>query len=318
MILIYGPTGVGKSDVAERIAQQIGGHIVNSDMGQCYAPLSIGTAKPEYSKSSVPHHLFDWVTEPRVITVAEYRARLQEVLESIWAQNAIPILVGGSSFYISSLFFPPIIADADQVIDSSLYSPEDQRWKQLYELDPDRANQIHPNDVYRITRALDIIFSGRGKASSFQPEYKPLAPYYLGYMIRNRDELYDRIDARVDQMLQAGWIEEVNTLMNTEWEPFLLKKKIIGYDDIIHYLHGEKSKAAYAHLTATIAQKTRNYAKRQMTFARSFLAKLQQAQEHNAHVPGVIEEVNLTLLSVDLYIKELLSGSITSLCGSKR
>ena len=108
VIIIYGPTGVGKTECADYIASRLPIEIINCDMGQFYTPLSIGTAKPDWKAASVPHHLFDVIDTPKLFTVLEYRKRVQAIVHTIWKANKIPIIIGGSSFYISSLFFPPL------------------------------------------------------------------------------------------------------------------------------------------------------------------------------------------------------------------
>lgn len=108
MIIISGPTAAGKSDFALELAEKIPSEIINMDMGQMYAALSIGTAKPDWQSSSIVHHLFDSIDSPRNYTVVEYRKNVLEILEGIWAKKKLPIVVGGSGFYLKSLFFPPI------------------------------------------------------------------------------------------------------------------------------------------------------------------------------------------------------------------
>ena len=107
MLIIFGPTAVGKTDFALKVAERVPAEIVNMDVGQLYTPLSIGTAKPNWRSETVPHHLFDYVDKPRNITVVEYRKILLEVLEDIWQRGKLPIIVGGSGFYLKSIFFPP-------------------------------------------------------------------------------------------------------------------------------------------------------------------------------------------------------------------
>ena len=114
MIIIYGPTAVGKTDAAFKIAEHISAEIINADVGQFYTPLLIGTAKPDWKKSPVPHHLFDILDEPKDLTVAQYRELLIPVLDEIWRRNNIPIIVSGSGFYLTYIFFPPEANTIDQ------------------------------------------------------------------------------------------------------------------------------------------------------------------------------------------------------------
>lgn len=297
IIIIYGPTGVGKTDCALSLAQTRGGEIINMDMGALYAPLTIGTAKPDWQSSAIPHHLFDVIDMPRQVTVAEYRELLIPILESIWKQGNVPILVGGSGFYLKSLFFPP---QGAPICKSSAYEniPDDQLWNHLVHIDPDRAQSIDSHDLYRIRRALDIWYATGKKPSEYVPLFQPIAPFELYFLMRDRRELYERINERVVQMINAGWIEEVQRLVGTEWELFLHEKKIIGYDDILLYLTTKKTELDKKNMISAIQQKTRNYAKRQFTFWRSLQKDLQDAlheyTDSNLVTRSCLYEINLT------------------------
>lgn len=295
--VFYGPTGVGKTDVALQFANAIPSEIVNMDMGQCYTPLTIGTAKPLWQAMQTPHHLFDILHEPYSMTVVEYRERCLAELRAIWSRGNLPILVGGSGFYLHALLFPVSVHQA--IVDSSIaHVNHNSLWNQLNSIDPDRAAAIHPNDSYRLERALNIWYSTGKKPSTYLPHYQPPAPYTVHCLLRNRNELYDRINKRVLCMIQDGWIEEAQSLLGTGWESFLYEKKIIGYPALLDYITHRQN------LQTTIAfiqQKTRNYAKRQISFWNK-LEKDLRATESNIDIAGI----NLTLLDVDLYIKQLL------------
>ena len=306
-IIIIGPTGVGKSDVAERIAQHIPAAIVNGDMGQWYTPLTIGTAKPDWKNSATPHYLFDILNEPALFTVAQYRQSVLGVVKDLGKQKKIPIIVGGSSFYIKSLLFPPL--GGATIVDEESLGCVDDRWQQLQKVDPQRAAQLHPHDIYRITRALALYQQTGVCASTLVPQFSPFSPFILINVIRDRAQLHERINERVKSMLSAGWIDEVNCLLETEWESFLLHKKIIGYPEIIAYLSSTEQEDRHL-LEEAIAQKTRAYAKRQMSFNRSLVASLQQFC-HDKNV-CCVQELNLTLTDVELYIKQLLDHSLIS------
>lgn len=311
IIIVFGPTGVGKTHFADLLAAELPAEIVNADMGQFFTPLTIGTAKPNWRNSPIPQHLFDIVNEPRLITVTEYRDRVMSAFENIWARNNIPILVGGSGFYLQSLFFPPegahIISDAHEKMAETKFAPEVDRWRQLYEIDPQRALRIHPHDLYRINRALTIYFTTGKKPSDQQPRYQPLASYCFVSLMRDRKQLYDTIDTRARVMLQDGWMEETQRLIGTEWQEFLINKKIIGYDDIIHYLlQSEKCEVDCEELVSVISQKTRNYAKRQITFGTYLMDNLQKAISDYNDTRSVCYEFNLTNADAQLYINQLL------------
>lgn len=299
MIIVYGPTGVGKTAFVDELTQTIPAEIINLDMGQLYTPLTIGTAKPDWQSASIPHHLFDVIDKPKQCTVVAYRALVEKTMREVWRKNNIPILVGGSAFYLKSLFFPPISSDVKEFeIDDA-----DDLWEQLHTIDPDRAQKIPKQDTYRIKRALALYKSTGKKPSEFMPVYDPPAQYLLLCLTRDRSQLYQRIDERVVQMMDAGWLDEVKQFLGTEWEPFILEKKIIGYDDLIIYL--QKKNKPFDELVAAIQKRTRNYAKRQMTFWRMLKRQLEDATAGLFPNQNRIEEVNLTCTDLHLYIKQL-------------
>lgn len=303
MIIIFGPTGVGKTDFGETLARKIPAEIVNADLGQFYTPLSIGTAKPNWQTSPIPQHLFDIINEPRVMSVTEYRDRALQTFNDIWARGKIPIIIGGSGFYIKSLFFPPQAGSVNAEIN---YPVEGDGWKQLYTIDAERALKIHPNDSYRIKRALSIYYATGRKPSEYQPSYQPVGSFCFVYLTRQRQDLYTRIDQRVKIMFDAGWIEEVERLQGTAWESFLKKKKLIGYDDILEYLEGNKKERQLNALIDLIAQKTRNYAKRQITLGNQLFGQLENVLFQTSDKTSSCVQFDLTCPPIELYINQLL------------
>jgi tRNA dimethylallyltransferase len=304
IIIICGPTGVGKSDFAELLAQQISGEIVNMDLGQFYTPLSIGTAKPDWRNAHVPHHLFDILNTAKNFTVVDYRQRLLETCNGLWKRNVTPVVVGGSMFYLKSLFFPPM----GHSVETAASNGPDSTWEELNAIDPDRAAALHKNDAYRINRAMEIWRTKGIKPSQYQPNLEMPCNVIMLYLTRNRDELYARIDKRVIMMLQAGWLDEVRPLCNTPWETFLHEKKLIGYNELLSYLHQSNAADDFENIIGIIQQRSRHYAKRQETFWRGF-EKMLKAAYQEIKTPEYsleTETVNLTLWDVNLYIKQLL------------
>ena len=284
IIIITGSTCVGKTDFAIELAEKVSGEIINIDVGQFYFPLTIGTAKPDWKNETIPHHFFDILDSPKDLTVFEYRQLLIPKLNEIFQKNKTPILVGGSGFYIQSLLFPPTVKNAPNKFNINENQKIDNNWEKLFSIDPKRAEQINKNDVYRIDRALQIWQTTGKLPSDYVPEYNPPSAYSLYILERERSELYQRINKRVYKMFNEGWIDEVRSL-KPEWKEYLKKKKIIGYDDIIKFL--DSSEESYEHdfeeLIRVIAQKVRNYAKRQSTFFKSLEKKILKA-EKDAHI----------------------------------
>lgn len=351
ILVIYGPTGVGKTDFALEIASRIPAEIINMDVGQFYTPLSIGTAKPDWKASPIPHHLFDVIDKPENFTVTDYRRICTQLIQDIWNRGKLPILVGGSGFYLKSLFFPPLELESNVWSESgsgfdiapdkqdtepdflgrAAEMPTPALWDHLYGLDPVRAQELNKNDRYRIMRALTIFYSSGKKPSDCKPIYAPIYAATIIFLTRDRKELYQRIDTRVELMMEHGWIAETQELLGTPWEQFVLKKKLIGYNEIIELLRDQnfsrqlrdsghssicgengdnKSWQAeqWRHIVAAIQQRTRHYAKRQHTFW-NMLLKLFEANKEKIKEEKEIktDTVNLTLIPGDLYINRLIS-----------
>ena len=268
-IVIAGATGVGKTDLALLLARHMKIEIVNADLGQFYAPFTIGTAKPAWQTDPIPHHLFDIYTAPHVSTAVQYRQRLRACLDEIWQRGNIPVIVGGSTFYVESIFFEPIELGHKE---TNAVKPLEISWQRLYCIDPERALKIHPHDYYRIERAL-ILWNTTGVLPSLQqPIFSPLCDFSFVYLTRDRNDLYERINKRVHIMFEQGWLEEVKALIGTQWIDFINTKKFIGYPEILEFI--ENKAYSYDELIAIIAQKTRNYAKRQETYWRRLKNKL--------------------------------------------
>lgn len=313
MLIITGPTGVGKTELSLSIADKLNGEIINVDVGQFYKPISIGTAKPNWEAEKIPHHFFDIINDPKDFTVNEYYSLAIEKINEIRSRNKMPIFVGGSGFYIQSLLFPPITQIKSDQISSYSNINSLNLWQKLYEIDPERALKINKNDIYRIERALQIWNQTGIKPSHFLPKYNPLSDFVLLVLTRQRDDLYNRINKRVIQMLDQGWINEVRTL-GYDWIPFLKEKKLIGYDDILQFIECNQE-CDEELLVSTIQKKVRNYAKRQLTFFKTLSKKIINAEllneKQNIYAKKIIW-ADLTLPDVNLYINQL-SLSLKSL-----
>jgi tRNA dimethylallyltransferase len=305
MLIVYGPTGVGKTDVALAIAQHIPAEIINMDMGQFYAPLSIGTAKPDWKNSDVPHHLFDIIDTPVNYTVTEYRTLLYKTVEEVLQRGRLPILVGGSGFYLHALLFPPQVAIGDSDI-SSFYPTGTDLWSELYAIDPKRALSIDKSDEYRIKRALTIWHSTGKLPSSYAPIYQPEVDFIIIFLERDRQELKERINGRVLEMFEHGWIAEAKALIETPWKQFIQRKNLIGYSEIFDYLSSKKSDVDFRLMVNSISAQTRQYAKRQFTFWRKLEREIKKERQYTGTSIGCLETVNLTNTDIHLYINELL------------
>jgi len=281
VIIIAGPTASGKSDAALAAAELIGGEIVNADMAQMYTRVSIGTAKPlDIPQSAIPHHLFDICDEPTDFNVVRYRAILLDAIAEIASRGKTPILVGGSLFYIKSLFFPPVeSARSDIPLPAEvLLLPMKQQWDLLNSIDPIRAQEVHMHDVYRIRRALAIWFGSGVRPSLHKPLFEPPFMYDFFFIAPPLELLAERINKRTVAMLQDGWVREVEGLMGDQaWRSLIEAKGFIGYKEIATWIESGSPYEEFEALTSCIQEETRRYAKRQLTFWRSFSKQLEEA-----------------------------------------
>ncbi|MGB8468411.1 MAG: tRNA (adenosine(37)-N6)-dimethylallyltransferase MiaA [Candidatus Babeliales bacterium] len=304
IIIIYGPTAVGKSAFALALAHRINGEIINADMGQLYGPFGIGTAKPSVDQQEgVPHWLYGCIDEPVDYSGPTYRAAVIEQVAAIRARARVPIIVGGSGFYCMSLLStatPLHTRDSLAVpVGAESIEGSDVQWDTLARIDPVRAKAIHPNDTYRIARAIAVWHATRTLPSAYQPIYSPIGEYTVIHLTADRPVLIERITQRTRAMLAHGWIEECVQLQGTAWQPFIERKGLIGYETVFESLRSNGPIDAEA-LVHTIAQKTAAYAKRQETYARMLIKKI-------GSWGGDAQVFNLTLSDIDLYLNQLVS-----------
>jgi tRNA dimethylallyltransferase len=265
--LILGPTATGKSELAVAIAEHLDGEIISADARAIYRELNIGTAKPPpHLRARVPHHLIDLLDPTEHYDVMRFRHDVLRVLEEIRARGRLPIVVGGSTLYISALtgtlFAGP---KADPQIRQRLEAqPQEHLRKRLEEIDPEAAQRIHPNDKVRTVRALEVYELTGLPISRWHKESKVPFPYQftkIGLTL-NRKILYERINARVEQMLASGLLEEAKAL-RAKLTPEMPAYRTIGYEELFQYLDG---KISYDEAVRLINKHTREYAKRQIIY----------------------------------------------------
>ena len=268
IIVITGPTCLGKSDTALAIAKKINAEIINGDAFQCYKEMEIGVAKPpkEYFKE-VPHHLYSFVDVDHDYSIAEYQINLRNKIDELLSKGKNIIIVGGSGLYIRSALYDYDFKE-NKKVDMSKYEAMDNRTlhDELRKVDPRQARIIHMNNRKRVLRAIEIYLSSGETKSSLvdKQEHKPI--YDVKFLVReiDRDELYSRINKRVDLMYEMGLENEVKNLYKKYGnKPHALQA--IGYKEIIAALEGEYSLKDAKEI---IKKNSRNYAKRQLTFVR--------------------------------------------------
>ncbi len=284
VIIITGPTASGKTALSERLVVDLQGAIINADLGQFYTPLTIGTAKPAWRLLPFESHLFDWVDTPRDVSVVAFKDAVDRLVTNMQQRKVTPIIVGGSSFYIKSLFYPPREIPIVNIVDKAALEmlSSDELWQRLYDVDSERAVTIEKTDRYRLMRALSLWHSTGQKPSTLKPSFvMPYQQVLLVIVLPERDILRERIYQRALQMMHHdGWIDEVRGLLGTDWQPFVQSKKLVGYSELINWLNSGAQSATLDHVINSINIKTRQYAKRQETF----LKKLSQDISRDARL----------------------------------
>lgn len=276
ILVVVGPTASGKTALGVALAKRLGGEIISADSMQIYKHMNIGTAKVSLDEmQGVPHHLIDCVSPDEEFSVAKYKAAALEAIEAILSRGKLPIIIGGTGLYINSLSLPWDFQKKD--------SDEKIRWrltaeaevlgnKALYErlksVDPVTAEIVHPNNLNRLIRALEIYeLTGKPKSDFDEETKKHSVPY--DYIILgldwDRETLYERINRRVDRMIEDGLIEETKMLIERGYDWNLTAMKAIGYKELKAYLEGESS---LAEAVTILKRDSRHYAKRQMTWFR--------------------------------------------------
>jgi tRNA dimethylallyltransferase len=274
LITVLGPTGSGKTDLALCLAERFNGEIVNCDSVQIYRHFDIGTAKtPLEQRRGIPHHLIDIVEPGEVFTAGDYAARARTVLAEISARNHLPIVAGGTGFYLRALFeglFPG--PRRDPATRTRLAVRERRRPGSLHRilarLDPQSAARIHANDVNKTIRALEVCLLARQPLSKmFEQGRDRLQGFEIVKAGLNppRDALYERLDRRFEHMIAAGLLDEVRRLLQSGVSPESKPFESLGYKQALALVRGELSLEA---ATASAQMETRRYSKRQMTWFR--------------------------------------------------
>ena len=273
VIVIAGPTASGKTALSIALAKQLNGEIINGDALQVYKGVDVGTAKVTHEEmEGIPHHLLSFKEPSESFSVADYQKHVREKLSEITSRGHLPIIVGGTGLYIQSVLYD--FQFIEQAVDTELRRSlevlgQTELWNLLNEKDPDAAKDIHPNNKQRVVRALErVMTSGKGKRQAEQNTGQDALYSFLIFGLeRDRQELYERIDRRVFDMLKNGLVEEVQELLThtpKEAQAF----QAIGYKEVIKHLEGLTS---YEEMIKEIQQNSRRYAKRQFTYFRNKL-----------------------------------------------
>lgn len=274
LIILTGPTAVGKTDLSIRLAKAIGGEIISADSMQVYRYMDIGSAKvtPE-EMQGIPHHLIDVLEPFEDFNVVIFQQLAKKALEEIYAHGKIPIVAGGTGFYIQALLYdidfrenPEGQQIREELEQLAREKGSDYLHAMLAEADPESAQAIHSSNVKRVIRALEYYRQTGEKISEHnEAERQKESPYDFLYYVVNTDRsrLYERIERRVDQMLEQGLVQEVETLKRMGCRRGMVSMQGLGYKEILDYLNGDCTleEAVYV-----LKRDTRHFAKRQITW----------------------------------------------------
>ena len=276
IIVICGPTAVGKTKYAIETALHVDGEVVSCDSMQLYKFMDIGSAKPtEEEQAMVKHYLVDEIDPRDSFSVVKYQKMAKKAIEEIFSKGKTPVIAGGTGLYLNSLLYemdfsaPP----RDSSYRDKLYEEAEKYGPQalhdrLRQMDPDAASRIHPNNTKKVIRALEAAESG-DKVKNFATELKQCTDYSVKLigLTRDRSELYDRINRRVDILVEMGLLDEVKSLLDMGLSESDISMKGIGYKEIIGYYNGEYDMETAINL---VKKNTRRYAKRQLTWFRRY------------------------------------------------
>lgn len=276
LVILTGPTAVGKTALSIKLASEIGGEIISADSMQVYRQMDIGSAKikPE-EMDRIPHHLIDILEPEEEFNVCLFEKLALEAMEQIYERGHIPVVVGGTGFYIQALLYQIDFTEeeTDTAFRDKLWQLGEEKGNHyLHELlrkvDPESAEEIHENNRKRVIRALEFYEnSGKPISTHNKEQRQKTSAYNSCYFVLtdDRKKLYERIESRVDQMLSKGLVDEVRTLKERGCNASMVSMQGLGYKEILEYLDG---RCSLLEAVEKIKKETRHFAKRQLTWFR--------------------------------------------------
>ncbi len=279
VIALFGPTASGKSSLAIELAKKLNGVIISADSMQIYQQMNIGTAKPTpYELAEVPHRMVDICDPTQSFSVYDYKIKAEEEIEKALEQGFVPIVVGGTGLYFDALFYNTDFGEME--IDPAVREHLNARalggegaamLEELSAVDPETAAPLHKKDLKRIIRGLEVyhstgiplsVYKNNSRSKNGKYEFLKI---FLNF--RSREELYQKINLRVDQMIALGLLDETCTLLEKGYFDSPTASQAIGYKELLPYFNGERTLPECVEI---LKQKTRNYAKRQLTWFRRY------------------------------------------------
>ena len=277
LVILAGPTAVGKTELSIRLAKRINGAIISADSMQVYKYMDIGSAKimPD-EMEGVKHYLIDELDPSDEFNIVRFQQMAKDALKEIYANGQIPIVAGGTGFYIQALLYDIDFThqDSDEAFRKEMadYAAEygaEALHEKLKEIDPVSYKTIHANNTKRVIRALEYYrMTGQPISAHNEQEHQKVSPYNFAYFVLtdDRKHLYDRIDYRVDLMMKKGLVDEVKNLYDMGYHKDMVSMQGLGYKELLSYLDGECSLEEAVYI---IKRETRHFAKRQLTWFRN-------------------------------------------------
>lgn len=297
IVTIVGPTAVGKTEIAVKIAEHFNGEIISADSRQVYKYLNIGTAKPTAEqRKRVIFYLIDFLEPDQNYSCGQFARDAERLIEEILSKGKLPIVCGGTGLYVRALFNPlHQLPRADKELKEQLQSMLKEKgldyfYKKLLAFDPEWAKRVGPKDKQRILRGLEVYeitktpLSELIKKEKRKPKYRPK---YIG-IILTRDELYKKIDGRYDRMIDEGLVDEVKNILDMGFKPDCYGLRTIGYKEVVKYLQGEWNLQT---AIEKAKQHTRNFAKRQITWFKK-ISEVNWVNPEKFDVASVLENLN--------------------------
>ncbi|MBC7235776.1 MAG: tRNA (adenosine(37)-N6)-dimethylallyltransferase MiaA [Chloroflexi bacterium] len=273
VLVIVGPTGVGKTALAVELGPQFRGEVVSADSRQIYRHMDIGTAKPTpQERARVPHHLLDLVDPDQELTLAHYQRLAMETMKEIWARGKLPMLVGGTGLYVRAVLegwtvpqVPPNEPLRAQLFRRAEQEGAESLHRELAQVDPAAAERIDARNVRRVIRALEVYHETGRPISELQDKRPPSYRTLQIGLTMPRPQLYRRIDARIERMIEQGLVQEVRDLLARGYSPDLPSMSALGYAEIVRYLQNEIS---LEQAVALIKRHTRRFIRHQYNWFR--------------------------------------------------
>lgn len=298
LMIIAGPTGVGKTEISLKLAERINGEVISADSMQIYQYMDIGSAKASLEeRERIPHHMIDFLSPFDSFTVSQYKDMAEKCIDDIISRGKVPIMVGGTGLYIDAVVKNMSFTEGgtDEGYRLELEKLAKEKGNEhvhhlLSEVDPISAEKIHANNLKKVIRALEVYKITKKPFSDFKdtdeanPKYK-ISYFYLN---KNRESLYNDIDRRVDIMVEAGLLEEVKMLREKGLDKSYMSMQGIGYKEILSYL---EEQSTFEEAISLIKKRSRNYAKRQLTWFRHspYAVELNKDELSDAEIMNILE-----------------------------